>query len=287
MGNQKATSINYGNSSTRDELMQTYGKIQGTIVAGFISQRYKNTNYSEAPVKGGTVHVKRFKSSVSQAYGTARTAQAGNKLQNNGVDVKIDTDREIAEEMSLKDRKLYLAGGADALLKDRKDDYALAMGVELENNYFLQLQTAGATFDTSSYGTLEAKLVALIEKLEAVQNEHVQKVDRSLMVLTLAPAFYDALETLTSTLPNPLNGGVNARFFHRVVIEPAVRQTVDAVIQVVGSVAQPVVMGDFKVDEAQFSEDLYAYLPYFLGTKAVMADLIFKAALSADNNISV
>ena len=292
MANQLATSVNYQNSSTKDDLLVTYGKIQGSIVAQFISQKYKNTNYTDTPTRGGTVKVKRFNMSTSQAYGTARAAAAANKLTNNGVDVKIDTDKEIAEEMSAKDRKLYMEG-ADTFLQSREADYALSRGVTLETAYFVQLQTEATTFDTSPYTDSDPvkqiilKIEALIRKLEVVNNNNVKGVDRSSMLLTLAPEFFDALEKHVQTLPNPFNGGVDAKFFRRVLVEPAVRQGVDAVVQVMGSVAQPVVMGNFKVAEAEFSADEYAYLPYFFGTKAVMPDLIFKAALSSDNNISV
>lgn len=286
MANQATTSVNYGNSSTRDELMITYGEIQGSIVAGFISQQFKNTNYAETPVRGGTVKVKRFKSSTSQSYGTARAALAANKIQNNGVDVKIDTDKEIAEEMSKKDMELYM-DGANTLLQSRQSDFVLQMGVTLENAYFLELQTAATTFDSSPYTGIVDRLTALIEALEGITNDHVQKVDRSLMVITLAPKHFDALDKEMQTLPNPLNGGANARYFRRVRIEPAVRQTVDAVIQVVGAVAQPVVMGEFEVEKAPFSADNYSFLPYFFGTKAIMPDLILKCALGTDNNISV
>jgi hypothetical protein len=287
MANQKATSVTYENSSTPDDLLQVYGEIQGSIVGSFVSQTYKNTNYSEAPKKGGTIHVRRFKSSVSQAYGTARTAKKANNLQNNGVDVKIDTDREIAEEISAKDRDLYLATDEATLLSARQMSFSQSMGVELDQAYFHELSEAGTpnTVNLTGDATIQAKIEHLIRSLESTTNDNVSKVDRSLMLLTLAPQWYDALEDYCYTLPNPANGGVMAKFFHRVVVEPAVRQEVDAIIQVIGAVAQPVVMGNFKVGEPEFSEDLYAYLPYFYGTKAVMADLIYIGAL--DSSISV
>lgn len=273
--------------------MVAYGKIQGDIVAQFISQKYKNVNYEETPTRGGTIKVKRMKSAVDQDYGTARSNGAGNKLQNNGVDVKIDTDKEFAEEMSAKDMVLYAKEGGIAILNSRKQSMVLRMGVTLENAYFLKLQTEATTFDSSSFTASDpleakvAKLEALIRKLESVKNENVQNVDRSQMLITLAPEHYDDLEKYCQKLPNPLNGGVEARFFRRVLVESAVRQTVDAVIQVVGSMTQPVVMGEFYVKQADFSADHYAYMPYFFGTKAVMTDLIFKTALSSDNNISI
>jgi hypothetical protein len=282
MANQKATSVLSSDGVTKDDLMVAYGEIQGTIAAAFVSIGLRNTNYTDTPTRGGTVHVKRMKSSVSQDYGTARAAAAANNAQNNGVDVKIDTDKEIAEEMSAKDIALYQEVGGVEYLRSRQADFGISMGEVLENDYFLKLQTDATTVDVSGASTLVDKLELLIQTIEGVENDNVKKVDRSMLVLTLAPAHFDDLEAHVQSLPNPRNGGVNADFFRRVEVIPAVRQGVDAIIQVRGAVAQPVVMGNFKVNEAEFSADWYAYLPYFFGTKVVMPDLAFKAALVGD-----
>ncbi len=90
MPNQLGTSVLASDGETNDELLVQYGQIAGDIVANFISQKWKNINYVDTPIRGGTIKVKRMKSATSQPYGTARTAREGNALQNNGVDVKIE-----------------------------------------------------------------------------------------------------------------------------------------------------------------------------------------------------
>ena len=285
MAVQKTTSVTYQNGTDKDDLRIQYSQIQGTIAATTISGQFKNTNYLNEPVRGGTVKVKRFKSSIVDTYGTARTNSAGRKLQNNGVDVLIDTDKEIAEEISGKDALLYMEGGRAALLDARRTDYATSMAVVLENAYFLALQTAAVTVDLSSVSSVQDKVLLLIRTLEAVDNENVDKVDRSQMVLLLSPEWFDELKKYTYTLPNPIDGGADVRFFHNVRVEMAVRQTVDATIQVIGAVAQPVVMDEYKVEDIQMSNDKVAYLSFYYGTKVVMPDLVFKGAL--DESISV
>ncbi len=293
---QKATSIAYQSSVVLDDLLMAYGQIQGTIVAQFISQPFINRNYADNSVmeRAGTVQVKRFISAISQAYGTARAADEANKLQNNGVDVKIDTDREIAEDMSQKDRLLYSVDGPQALLASRVGDFGISIGSELEYAYFIELADAatiiGNVIDLSSKSTISDKVTLLIETLEKVgiptATENVKGVDRSEMIIFIAPEFFDELESEIQLLPNPLGGGVNARFFRRVRIEPALRQTVDISIQRRNSVAQPLVLGDsFDVRKKELSADYYSYLPYFYGTKSLTPDVTMIAAL--DESISV
>lgn len=282
---QKSNSILTSDGVTKDDLMLEYGKIQGSIAGKFIYRDLVNTQYINEPVKGGTVKVRRMKTSASQPYGTARTSGSGNKLQNNFAKVEVDTDREIAEEMDAKDIKLYDSEGGLAVLSGRKDNFALSMGVELEKSYFTKLQqvaVANGLVDVSGESDVQDKLSLLIRTLEAVQNENVENVDRTFMVLTLAPKWYDALEKVVTTFNNPITGRTDAKAFRGVEVRSAVRQGFDAIVQVVGSLAQPVVMDEFYIGKPALSNDKFAYMSYYYGTDAVMSDLVFACALDAD-----
>lgn len=282
---EKATSVLSSDGVTLDDLLIRYGEIKGEINAAFISQALLNREYLGGDaVQGGTIRVKRLAMASSQAYGTARAAKAGNALQNNGVDVKIDTDKEIAEELSGKDKALYFERGGLAVLDSRRSSFATAMGITLEEAYFTALQNAAVAnglVDVSTPTAVEDKLLLLIRTLEAKTGDNVNKVPRELMVLTLSPEWYDELEQYMVTLNSP--DGNSRRMLHRVQVEPAVRQGFDAIVQVKGSIAQPLVMSeDFEVGKWQGSADYYAYMPYFFGTKAVMPELILAAALDDD-----
>jgi hypothetical protein len=280
MATQPARAIYYQNTVDKDDLAVQYGSVKGTVFAKFISQQYKNTDYlgGEA-IRGGTIKVRRFKSSAVQAYGTARSAAAGNKVVNYGVDVLIDTDKELAEELTGKDLALYNAGGLGDLFASRKSDYAIAIGEALETDYFLKLQTAAAVVDLSASTTIQAKVMQLIQYLESRTGNNVKKVDREDMVLMLSPEFYDNLAIYLLTLPNPREGGADIKTFMGVETVRAVRQGVDCTIQHRGSVAQPVVLGEARVEQLPLSDEKALYLPFYFGTKVVMPDLVFKAIL--------
>jgi len=283
---EKATSIYTGATSTFDDLLVQYGEIQGDILTNFVYQSLVNREYVDegSPIYGGTIRVRRMAMATSQDYGTARTALAGNSLRNYGVDVQIDTGKEIAEELSLKDKELYMEKGGIALLESRRSSYANTMGITLETAYFTELQNTAASaglVDVSAISNVEDKLLALIRTLEAVENANVNGVPREMMVLTLAPEWYDELEAYMVTLSNPQSN--STRLLHGVEVINARRQKFDAIVQAKGSIAQPLVMSEeFEVGKWQGSADYYAYLPYYFGTKAVMSDLVFACALDED-----
>lgn len=292
MGNniQDALGIYYLNQTDKDKLLVTYSQVQGTIAASALSMRLKNSQVEGDVVNGGTVRVRRMRTSVVQPYGTARTQGYGNKLQNNGVDVKIDTDREIVEEIERKDILKY---GIPSIIQDRSSNHALSMSIDLDKQYFVELQNAASSLqkrggaspttgivDVSGFLNVEDKLLALIRRLESLENENVQKVDRNLMVLTLAPKWYDQLKKYINTLPNP--EGNTSEFFHGVEVYSAPRQGFDAIVQVRGSVAQPVTVDPYEPARIPFSSAVAVNMFYYFGTKAVMPDCVFACSLDAD-----
>jgi hypothetical protein len=81
------------------------------------------------------------------------------------------------------------------------------------------------------------------------------------------------------TLPNPVDGGADIKSFMGVETVRAVRQGVDCTLQYRGSVAQPVVMGEARIEQLPLSDEKALYLPFYFGTKVIMPDVTFKAVL--------
>lgn len=275
---QEALSIFLNNQSTKDKLAKRYAEVAGTIASAPLSMRLKNTNVEGEAVRGGAVKVFRMKTAVTQAYGTARTAGAGNKLQNNGVTVLIDTDREIVEEVEMKDLERY---GLDNIIAKRTANHPVSMAVDLDQRYFVALQNA-ATVISPTGSTTKEKVLSLVRTLETLENENVSGVDRSLMVLSLAPEWYDTLKLEISALPNPNGGGQMIDMFHGVEIVSAPRQQFDAIVQVKGSVAQPLGVTPYSAAKIPLSNAMSLELYYSFGTYAVMPDCIFACALDED-----
>lgn len=258
-----------------DYLAETYGKVIGNIQKNTISGRIKNTNLSGNPT-AGTVEAKRFTNSSTKAYGTARSGGAGQKLKAKPVVIAIDTDRELIHEVETKDTLLY---GVDGLVERtaRQDERDVMR--ELERAFFNEAKTAAistGTVDISGATTIADGLEILIQDLETTQNDYVDGVPRDIMHLALAPNLYGKARTYFDKVEGGNATGETFNLFHGVRTDSStyLPSGIDAVLQVEGSIAQPVLFTRQNAERVPFS-NAYAFgifLSY--GTKAVMPDLI-------------
>lgn len=275
MAKEDALSIFKSDGVTEDALIESYAELIDMVQKGAISVSIKNINLSGDP-ESGSVEVRRLMTSASQAYGTARTASKGDEVSNNGVTINLDQDKEIVEEVEWKDIQFY--GIADILAK-RSRNHKLAMIRELDSAFFTEAEAEG-TEKTITETTVVAQLEELIQEIETTENDNVNGVDRNMIVVTVTPAIYGDLRNELDVLPNPTDGGVNAKVFHDVRIFSNTRQTEDAICMVVGSIAQPVAAKPYAVERIPLSNAIAIELFYSYGTQAVMSDLIAYADFS-------
>lgn len=277
---RQALSIYYLTEDQKAELVKTYSQVQGTIASQAVSMRLKNTQVEGDVAPGATVKVRRMATSVSDPYGTARAAGKGRYLKDNGVKMEIDTDREIVEEINRFDADKF---GVPNLVQGRSANHALSMRVTLDRAYFECLENAAVAnglVNVSGATGVEDKLLLLIEELESLENENVKGVDPEMIVLTVAPKWYHQLRKVITAMTNPAGQSIN--LFHDVEIVKATRQKFDAIIQVRGAVAQPVVAYPYSAEKINLGNEVAVELFYHFGTKAVMPDTVFACALDGD-----
>lgn len=275
MAKESTLSIFGSDKETLDALTESYAEVVDMIQKSAISSQLKNTVLSGDPASG-SVEVRRLMTSASQAYGTARTASAGDQVSNNGVTINLDQDKEIVEEVEWKDVQFY---GIPSILESRKRNHQMAMVRELDNAFFTEAESAGSE-ETISATDIEDQLEELIQSVETVENDNVDGVDRDMLAITVKPSIYGQIRNYVDTLPNPQNGGVDAGFFHDVRIFSNTRQTEDAICMAYGSIAQPVVAQPYEVERIPLSNAIAIELYYNYGTQAVMPDLIKYASFS-------
>jgi len=276
MAKQDALNIYLTDGVTHDKLLELYGGLLDSIQKKALSEIIKNKNYSGDP-RSGSVEVKRFVNSTVNAYGTARTAGAGTKLENNSVIINVDTDKEIVEELQMKDVALY---GVEGLVGRRQQNHVLRMVADLDTAFFTEVETEGTAFAPTGT-TIQEKLEELIQQLETTRNDYVDGVDREMLVITASPYAYGLLRNYIDTIWN--SGGLQSKeneieLFHKVRIFSNHRQTSDLICMIDGAVAQLVLTNMYQAERIPLSNSLAVSLFYNRGTQAVMPDLIYKIA---------
>lgn len=275
MAQTDAYNIFQSDGSTEDKLIETYGRFTDQIQSQALSMQLKNTNLSGDP-QSGSVVVRRLETSTVKDYGTARTAGEGDAINNNGVTINLSTRKEIVEEVNIFDYEQY---GIAGLFEDRRENMALSMIRHLDTAFFTEAEAEGTSTSVTGDNIAE-EVEDLIQSLETTSNDNVDGVPRELMDLCLTPAAYGELENYLDTLPNPVNGGVDIRLFHRVRVHSNTRQTQEAILMVNGAIAQPVAIKNIISERIGLSNDQGLMMFFNYGTQAVASDLILYADLS-------
>ena len=258
-------------------LAELYGSTIEGVMKALVSAGMKNTELSGDPVSG-SVEAKRFANATPQDYGTARKAGKGNAVKAAAVTVAIDKDKEIVEELEEKDVRLY---GVDGVLDKRAQNHVIRMASALDTEFFKVAADAAVEVEVDlASAPIEDILEAVIQECENTQNEFVDGVPRAFMHLTLNTAYYGKVRNNLDkqTRSNVDTGDEEFYVWHGVETKSSVHLPagVPFILQVTGSVAQPVMSDQYKAEKIPLSEAYGVELFYHYGTKAVTPDLIFK-----------
>lgn len=258
--------------TTKDKLAELSGKLIESIQKTALSSQLKNTEYSGDP-STGSVEINRFANATLKDYGTARGNGKGDAIVNSGkVVINIDQDKEIVEEVAMKDVEMF---GLPGIIERRMNNHISQMVVAIDKAFFSVAAAAATAVTTTGLTDIEDIAEAAIQAVETVENDYVEGVDRSEIVLTLNPAAYGKLRKYIDRIDG--NAGAEAmNVFHGVRVFSNVRQS-DAILAMrEGSVGQPVRVSDYEPSLIPLSEDVGVTTFAHYGTKAVTPDLIFK-----------
>ena len=257
-----------------DFLKEEYGKVIDNVQKKTISGQIKNKDLSGNP-SAGTVEAKRFENKASNAYGTARSGGAGQKVKAKPVTVPINVDKELINEIEQKDVSLY---GVDDVVSRQTANDGKSMERELERAFFAEGKTAGTQL-TLAGTTIEDKAEELIQAVETVSNEYVDGVERDMIVLVCKPAFFGKLRTYMDKVENGGAAGEEIGFYHGVQVKSSVYLPAEAqaIVMAEGSIAQPVMVTQSPAAKIPLSNAISFGIFYSYGTKAVAEDLIFWA----------
>lgn len=261
-------------TSGKDKLAEEYGKVIENINANTLSAKLKNKDLSGDPTSG-SVEAKRFVNAKGQAYGTARSGKAGNKIKAKPVIIPIDDNTEYIEEVEEKDIKLY---GVNGLIERRTANHQKSMEVELETKFFKVAADSGTEFEPTETA-IEDEMEEAIQKVETVKNDFVRGVPRNMINVIMTPSKYGKLRNKIATLPNAnanvasYESGIfnNTKVYSNVFLP----DDVEYIVMVDGAVAQPVLPSIYSPKKIELSDATGFGMFLYKGTKAVMEDLIF------------
>lgn len=262
-------------SSTKEKLAESYGKVIENIEKTTISSLLKNKDLSGDP-STGTVEAKRIQNTDSATYGTARTAKKGEALKIKPVVVAINNDKELINEVEEKDLMLY---GVDGLIQRKTTQNQRSMIRDLERAFLQKAFDSATDAELTGTTTLE-KLEPLIQKIETVKNKYVDGVPRDMIHIVMTPKSYGEIRSDLDDKPNSNVNTYVGEFggYHGVSVYSStyLPANVDMIAMVEGAIAQPVLNWIDEPAKIEMSNAWHFGLFYSYGVEAVMPDLIFK-----------
>lgn len=273
MARQAALNIaDYTNRETMDNLAEILDGVIENIQVSAVSEALKNTNGSGNP-EAGSVEYKRFVNANLVAKGTARTAGAGAKVIAKPVIVNLDDDKEIVEELQIKDVQLY---GIDGMAEKRKTNFANRIVAYLDRKFFAEAKTSGTEFQTTS---TEAKDIIdeMIVAAKETSSDFIDGIDASDLALVVNGKYRKALKNELDSLPNgttPSNGAIGT--YDDVVVYESNRlpEGVNCFIMLKGSIAQPRLISDYSAEKVPFDDAIALESFLYTGVKTLVPEAV-------------
>lgn len=274
MARQASLNIqDYLDDKVMDNLAETLDGVIENIQTGAVSEALKNKEGSGDPVSG-LVEYKRFANAELVDKGAARTALAGVKVKAKPVIVNINDDKEIIEELQLKDLKLY---GVDGMAEKRKGNFTKRVIAYLDRKFFATTVTAGTKFER---GTLTAEkdiLDAMIVRAKSTVSDFIDGIDAEDLAIVLSPAWRKAVKNDLDELPNGTvasNGAIG--MYDSIVVHETHRlpEGVNAIVTLKGAVAQPYYLSEYGAEKVPFDDAIALETFLYNGSKALVEEAI-------------
>ncbi len=263
----------YLNEEVNDNLAEILDGVIENIQTSAVSEALKNKEGSGEPTSG-SVEYKRFANAELVDKGTARTAGAGVKVKAKPVIININDDKEIIEELQLKDVKLY---GIDGMAEKRKGNFTKRVIAYLDRKFFATTVTAGTKF---TRGTLTAEkdiLDAMIVQAKSITSDFIDGIDAEDLAIVLSPAYRKAVKNDLDELPNGTvasNGAIG--MYDSIIVHETHRlpEGVNAIVMLKGSVAQPYYLSEYGAEKIPFDDAIALETFLYNGSGALSDEAI-------------
>ena len=270
---QKSLNVLINGTSTKDDLAVVLDGVLENIQVSAVSEAIKNKNGSGSP-QSGAVEYKRLANATLADKGTARQAGKGSQLKAETISVLIDTDKEIVEEVTTKDLKLY---GVAGMAQKRADNQSKRIAAFLDKTFFDVAVKAGTQFTRGSLTGPKEIVDAMIVQAKNTSSDFIDGIDAEDLVLVLDGSYRKALKNDLDSLPNgtrPENGRIGVYDSVEVFESNRLPENVHAIVMIRGAVAQPYFVSEYDFEKIPL-DDNYAIENFlYCGTKALMKETI-------------
>ena len=270
---QKSLNVLINGTSTKDDLAVVLDGVLENIQVSAVSEAIKNKNGSGSP-QSGAVEYKRLANATLADKGTARQAGKGSQLKAETITVLIDTDKEIVEEVTTKDLKLY---GVAGMAQKRADNQSKRISAFLDKTFFDVAVKAGTKFTRGSLTDPKEIVDAMIVQAKNTSSDFIDGIDAEDLVLVLDGSYRKALKNDLDSLPNgtrPENGRIGVYDSVEVFESNRLPENVHTIVMLRGAVAQPYFVSEYDFEKIPL-DDNYAIENFlYCGTKALMKETI-------------
>lgn len=274
MARQPALNIaDYTDQSTMDNLAEVLDGVIENIQVSAVSEALKNTNGSGNP-EGGSVEYKRFVNAVLEDKGTARTAGKGAKVIAKPVIVNLDDDKEIVEELQIKDVKLY---GIDGMAEKRKGNFSKRIIAYLDRKFFNEAVTSGTQFTRGGLSDAKDIIDAMIVSAKETQSDFIDGIDAEDLALVVNGTYRKALKNELDALPNgtaPSNGAIGTYDSVTVYESNRLPEGVNAIIMLKGAIAQPRLISDYQAEKVPFDDAIALETFLYTGVETLVPEAV-------------
>ena len=275
MARQAALNIaDYTSQETMDNLAEVLDGVIENIQVSAVSEALKNTNGSGNP-EAGSVEYKRFVNAVLQDKGTARTAGKGSKVVAKPIIVNLNDDKEIVEELQIKDVQLY---GIDGMAEKRKGNFAKRIIAYLDRKFFNEAVTSGTKFNRGSLTDPKEIIDAMIVKAKETSSDFIDGIDAEDLALVVNGTYRKALKNDLDALPNgttPANGAIGTYDSVTVYESNRLPEGVNAIVMLKGAIAQPRLISDYQAEKVPFDDAIALETFLYTGVKTLVKEAVY------------
>lgn len=258
---------------TNDKLATVLNGVVENVQTRTVSEILKNKNGSGDP-EGGTIEYKRFANSVLRDKGTARTARKGDKVVSQPVLVNLSDDKEIVEELQIKDVKLF---GISGMAEKRAENFARRIAAYLDRAFFGEAVEAGTQFNRGSLTDKKDIVDAMIVQAKTVSSDFIDGIDAEDLAIVLSADYTKAMKNELDLLPNGTvaSNGIVGRYDGIDTFESNRLGTgVQAIVMLKGAIAQPYLLSEYNAEKINLDDAIALQNFLYTGVEALSPEAI-------------